>query len=75
VLKWARKKKCPWDSQTCSEAALAGHLDTLKWATENGCPWPDDLSSLMNLAAKGGSVEVAKWLQGRDVLLTPLLAQ
>jgi len=30
---------CPWDTKTCSEAALMGHLDCLKYAHENGCPW------------------------------------
>ena len=26
-----------WDSDTCSHAALNGHLHVLKWARENDC--------------------------------------
>jgi hypothetical protein len=38
MLKWARENECPWDAETCSSAARAGHLDILKWARENECP-------------------------------------
>ena len=35
------EKRCPWDKDTCSEAAAKGHLECLKYAHENGCPWDD----------------------------------
>ena len=38
-LKWARANDCPWNENTCKEAACGGHLEVLKWARENGCPW------------------------------------
>ena len=39
VLKWARENDCPWDEETCADAAEGGHLEVLQWARENGCPW------------------------------------
>ena len=48
LLKWARENKrgprspwgwSPWDSGTCSDAAVNGHLPALKYLHENGCPW------------------------------------
>jgi len=30
---------CPWNENTCSNAALNGHMDCLVYARENGCPW------------------------------------
>ena len=29
VLQWARANSCPWDWQTCANAAWGGHLDVL----------------------------------------------
>ena len=34
-----RANYCPWDSNTCTQAAARGHLELLKWARLNGCPW------------------------------------
>ncbi len=39
MLQWARASGCPWDEETCSQAAREGHLDMLKWARANGAPW------------------------------------
>jgi len=39
VLQWAREQDCPWDADTCSDAARGGHLEVLKWAWEHGCPF------------------------------------
>ena len=48
LLKWARENKLgtqspwdwsPWNSGTCSSAAMSGHLPALKYLHENGCPW------------------------------------
>jgi hypothetical protein len=55
TLKWARENGCPWDEETCADAAEGGHLETLKWAREHGCPW-DELTCAS--AAKGGHLEV-----------------
>ena len=30
VLQWARMNGCPWGANTCSTAALAGHLEVLQ---------------------------------------------
>jgi len=38
VLQWAVEHGCPWDSQTCTMAAMWGQLDVLKWAWEHDCP-------------------------------------
>ena len=38
-LKYAHDNGFPWDTETCSEAALGGHLDCLEYAHDNGCPW------------------------------------
>ena len=36
-LKYARSG-CPWDEETCSEAASEGHLECLKYAQGSDCP-------------------------------------
>ena len=38
-LKLLRANGCPWNAQTCANAAGGGHLDVLQWARANGCPW------------------------------------
>ena len=32
---------CPWDEDTCSDAARHGHLPVLQYSHENGCPWDE----------------------------------
>jgi hypothetical protein len=39
VLQWAHDNGCPWDEETCGQAAYFGHSDILQWARANGCPW------------------------------------
>ena len=58
TLKWAREKKCPWNTDTCAYAAKGGHLEALQWARENGCPWG---ARTCAYAAWGGHLEVLKW--------------
>ena len=36
LLKWLRKKGCPWDGQVCADA---GSKKLLRWALANGCPF------------------------------------
>ena len=57
-LKYAHENGCPWDEDTCSEAAKGGHLKVLKYAHENGCPWDEWTCSG---AAGGGHLEVLKY--------------
>ena len=47
-----RVEGCPWTAETCKQAALNGHLETLRWARENGAPWIADTRDLA--AAKLG---------------------
>ena len=61
MLQWARENGCPWDEETCSEAASGGHLETLKWARENGCPW--NIEAVRANAAWGGHLEMLEWLR------------
>ena len=38
-LRDAHERGCPWDAETCSNAAFGGHLECLRYAHEQGCPW------------------------------------
>jgi hypothetical protein len=38
VLQWAREHGCPWNRDTCSEAAMGVYMGVLQWAREQGCP-------------------------------------
>ena len=41
-LKFAHEiQGCPWDAETCANAASNGHLDCLVYAHEQGCPWDE----------------------------------
>jgi hypothetical protein len=54
VLKWARENGCSWDDETCSDAAMGGHIELLRWARENGAPWTE---ITRRIAASKGYVE------------------
>ena len=43
---------------TCSAAALGGHLEVLQWARANGCPW--DATTCLH-AKVGGNIELLNW--------------
>ena len=58
VLKWLREEGCPWEEETCSEAAKGGHLNVLKYAHENGCPWNEETCMY---AAEEGHLHVLKY--------------
>jgi hypothetical protein len=62
-LAWAKANGCPWTAQTCSLAALGGHLVALRWARANGCPW-DELTPFN--AADGGHLDVLRWAREHD---------
>ena len=55
----------PWDRDTCSAAALGGHLEVLQWACANGCPWDIRTwdSNTCASAAMGGHLDVLQWLR------------
>ena len=56
VLRWLRSEGCPWNKDTCTAAAVKGHLDVLKYAHENGRPW--DWTTSLNAAES-----VREWLK------------
>jgi hypothetical protein len=58
VLRWAQEHHCPWDSDTCTHAAMYGHLPVLKWAREHDCPWGWQTCAF---AARAGHLEVMQW--------------
>ena len=58
MLQWALQNGCPWDENTCKEAASGGHMGVLQWAHGNGCPWNEWTCSG---AALGGHLEVLQW--------------
>ena len=55
ILQWVRANKCPWDKETCSNAALGGNLNILQWARANGCPWDKMMCSY---TAEGGHLNI-----------------
>lgn len=60
LLKYAREEGCPWDEQTCLEAAKGGFVEVLKYAYESKCrthPYACEF------AAEGGHREVIEWSQ------------
>jgi len=46
-LKWAREQDCPFDQNTCRNAAEGGHLAVLRWLRELDCPWEPDVCSMV----------------------------
>ena len=70
MLRWARARRCPWDSRTFKAAAEGGHVEVLIWARAHKCPWEvvsewEELEWARELvlnAAHSGRVEVLKWL-------------
>ncbi|WZN65402.1 hypothetical protein HKI87_12g69600 [Chloropicon roscoffensis] len=51
------------NEQTCSWAALDGHLEVMKWLRAKGCPWGIQTSCW---AAQGGRLEVLQWMRAQD---------
>ena len=44
TLRWLRDNGCPWDKETCLDAAREGHLGVFEWALREGAPngiWSD----------------------------------
>ena len=58
VLQYLHENGCPWDEETCSEAAKGGHLNVLKYAHKKRCPWDKETCKE---AARGGHLDVLKY--------------
>lgn len=67
MLEWLKQQKpaCPWNSQTCTEAAEWGRLEVLQWlrAQKPPCPWGIETCTA---AAEAGNIEMMQWLRGQD---------
>ncbi len=63
VLQWARSQGCPWDADTCANAARGGHLEVLQWARMQGCPWDERTCTH---AAEGGHLEMLQWARSHS---------
>jgi hypothetical protein len=69
MLKYLRKRGCELGAVTVSTVAAHGHLPALKYLLKVGCNWWKD--SILNAAAKGGNVDMVKWLlQRKGVMMT-----
>jgi hypothetical protein len=66
-LQWLRAQDppCPWEEETCSEAARGGHLDVLRWlrAQDPPCPWEE---RTCHAASQDGHLDVLRWLRAQD---------
>jgi hypothetical protein len=61
TLKWILENGCPYDWTTCAGAASSGNIEILQWATAYGCPWNN--SVMATHAAKGGNIDLLKWIR------------
>lgn len=41
MMKYLHENGCPWEADTCVNAAKRGNFEILKYCHENGCPWTD----------------------------------
>ena len=60
------------DQDTCSNAAMGGHLDVLKWLREGGCPWDE---STTYAASEGGHLGVLKYAHESGCPWDPLTCE
>lgn len=58
ILKWLRKKQCPWESSMQDSASEGGHLDILKWAVDNGYKCT---GLVYRSAAQYGHMHILEW--------------
>ena len=59
-LKYLHERGCPWNEETCQNAAEKGHLECLKYAHEHGCRW-DELTC--GAAAYVNEIECLRYAQ------------
>ena len=75
-MMWLRAHGCPWEEDTCANAAREGSSDLLQWAHENGCPWNEEalevaisygawtcLKYLVDNKSRGGNEEIMEWYE------------
>ena len=63
-LRPAARSGCPWDTDTCSAAAAAGHLAVLQWAVQQGAPW--DKAQCAWFAALHKFHDVVDWINAQE---------
>ena len=61
-----------WNENTCSNAAIHGHLEILKYAHEKGFPWDEFTCSG---AASNGHLEILKYAHEMDANGLKILVQ
>jgi|SRR5579872_2941620 len=52
--------RLPWDSRTCKNAVMNGHLEILKWIISEGCKVNNDI---MECAVQYGQLEILEWVR------------
>ena len=64
-LPFLQHPPCPWDRQTCKEAAEYGRLDVLQWARAQHppCPWDEDTCRAAVFDYDGPHWDVLRWLR------------
>jgi hypothetical protein len=63
-LKWLRENGCPWNENTCINAAQIGNFKILKWARDNGCPW-DEFTCPHGVSSDFHSIFL-KWIERKE---------
>eukprot|EP01113_Clastostelium_recurvatum_P037854 TRINITY_DN5578_c0_g1_i1.p1 TRINITY_DN5578_c0_g1~~TRINITY_DN5578_c0_g1_i1.p1 ORF type:complete len:232 (+),score=12.34 TRINITY_DN5578_c0_g1_i1:12-707(+) len=63
-LRYLHEHGCPWDEDTCKQAAFHGSIASLRYAHEHGCPWDiytpraavysDNMEEIINYALDNG---------------------
>jgi hypothetical protein len=60
MLKWLHSQGCPWDEETCRDAAVNGHLEVLQFLHSQDCPWN---LTIYEAAALSPNVKMQQWAQ------------
>lgn len=61
ILKYAHENDCPWDEETCINAANIGSLACLEYAYKNGCPF--DRVAVSQVVP---DLHIRQWLESFD---------
>ena len=59
MLQWAHLHWCPWDVETCNDAAINGHCSVVPRTHAHGCPLSPTASKA---AAKNAKWAIVQWL-------------
>jgi hypothetical protein len=68
VLKLLRKYSCPWDEETCEDAARYRNFESLIWARTNGCPW--NPNTFLKVLSYGSTTVIEHFLRSENQLLS-----